>query len=619
MQKRIVFAALLCLFLVPSRPVLSQPYATTTVKHAPYRQPITMPFDSEQLQEKKVLVLVYSIENPRAGEAVRFLQEMAEIKNQFNFEVLGINIDADKTAAVQQFHERRGATFPLVIDKNRALAKQMQLEGDLSLYVFRKKGVLAGRVAAENIPAQKKLGPAFRAYVNRVLKLGFVPQDEPVLGDRPPAPLFEAEALDGTKIVLQQLYEKKPVVLVIFSPTCSHCRDELLFLQDLLKGDFKNKFMVLAVSRHGSILTKKFVKENGLSFPVVLDTDNAISALFESFVGVVPVAYVLDTSGRIYSRHTGFSDRMRDIYVMELRQLLGISGRPLLVPSGYSGQERCLPCHEKEHIQWSLTGHSSAFASLQRKGREEDQACVSCHVTGWNQPGGYALKKMGAAPQLEGVQCEACHGPGYQSCSAFTGLKQKKKTAGEWKALCLSCHTEKESLNFNFARRFPRILHSAAPDLSRMTRQQLVQLLQEHKPRHDLFGSPASYVGAGACKKCHEREYRHWALTPHAAAYQTKAAQAAPEDKKHRFTTGFGSAGGYPAPGRQGVQCEACHGPGERHIQEPDKKGQKYIVSLGGQCDSCVVEQICRNCHGPEDDPNFNFELSREKIRHPKQ
>ena len=87
-------------------------------------------------------------------------------------------------------------------------------------------------------------------------------------------------------------------------------------------------------------------------------------------------------------------------------------------------------------------------------------------------------------------------------------------------------------------------------------------------------------------------------------------------DKKYLFTTGLDSPGG----GMLGIQCEACHGPGERHVKEPKKKGQNYIVGLGGSCDNCVVEQICRTCHGPDDDPNFKFEKYREAIRHkPKQ
>jgi hypothetical protein len=388
----------------------------------------------------------------------------------------------------------------------------------------------------------------------------------------------------------------------------------------LAGAEFRERFFILAVSRLNQEQTARFMKEQGYLFPVVLDMNNSISSLFPSFVGVVPMGYIIDRSGSIFAKHTGFSARMQNVYLMELRKLCGLPNKPLLEPNGYSGQDRCVICHEKEHIQWSLTRHPYAFTSLQRKGREGDSACVGCHVTGWGRPGGYAFDNKKDMRALEGVQCESCHGPGYTSCSAFTGTKPQQKTADEWQALCLSCHTEKESLNFNFEHRFPQVLHSAAPDIAAMSREQRVKLLSEHKRKNDLFGNPAAYAGAESCKKCHEQEYAQWSKTAHAVAADSPAAESAPADKKYRFVTGMGSPGGYPAPGRQGVQCEACHGPGERHVKNPEKKGQDYIVGLGGSCDNCVVEQICRSCHGPDDDQKFKFEKYREEIRHkPKQ
>lgn len=612
-----LLSALVFFFVIVSGGAHAQPYAPTTGRPAVRPGPVTMPFKSARFQGKRALVLAYSIDNPRASEAVAFLQDMAGIKNEFNFEVAGVNINADRQAEVRRFQQEHGATFPVAFDTNGDLARHLRLRGDLTLYVFNKQGVRRGTVYAASVPAQKSLKRAFRAYVDRIFNLGFIPDDEPVLGDRPPVPVFEAPALDGTTISLRHLYEKKPVVLVFFSPTCGHCRHELQFLQELLKtAEFKNAFTVVAVSRHNRDVTEKFVREAGFSFACILDTGDAVSSLFESFVGVVPVAYIIDTSGRIFAKHTGFSDRMRDLYYMELRHLLGLPNKPLLVPRGYSGQERCQICHEQQHMQWSLTGHSYAIASVRRKGREDDPACIGCHVTGWGRPGGYRLDDRGASRHLENVQCEACHGPGYQSCAAFTGVARKKKSVGQWKALCLSCHTDKESLNFNFARRFPEVVHGNMPDLSGMNRQQRIRLLRQHTANSNPFSNPAAYVGAQACRKCHEPQYRQWSTTVHAAVGSSSDARNASEDKKFRYTTGYGLSGGYPAQGMEGVQCEACHGPAGRHIKEPEKKGQDYIVSLGDQCDSCVVEQICRSCHGPQDDPDFQFERYKEKVRH---
>jgi peroxiredoxin len=627
MKKKIIVAVLLLGMLPFVKAVFSQPYATAPVnppapvKPTGPRQPVSAPFDAERFKGKTVLLLAYSIDNPRAAEAVQFIQDMYRIRGEYNFEVLGLNINDNRTDEVVKFNQKQNATFPLLLENPKAAAKGLNLVGDLSLYIFNKQGELIGSMAAANIPPQRNLSQALHVYVNRLIKIGFVPADEPVLGDRPPVPLFNFRTIDGNKLRMDQLYAVKPVVLVFFSPSCSHCRDELAFLNSLMAGaEFKDRFFLVAVSRLNQEITAKFIKEQGYAFPIALDADNSISSLFPSFVGVVPMGYIIDRSGRIFAKHTGFSGRMMDVYLMELRMLCGLPNTPLLDPKGYSGQDRCAICHEKEYVQWSLTRHPYAFKSLQRKGKEDDPACVSCHVTGWGKPEGYAMNEKKDSKTLEGVQCESCHGPGYEACTAFTGTKPHKKNSEEWQALCRTCHTEKESLNFNFARRFPKVLHSAPPDIASLSREQRVKLLTDHKRNNDLFGNAASYAGAASCKKCHELEYAQWSKTAHAAAADSPAAASAPPDKKYRFTTGSGSPGGYPAPGRLGVQCEACHGPGERHVKDPQKKGQDYIVALSGSCDNCVVEQICRSCHGPDDDPKFKFEQYRETIRHkPKQ
>ena len=125
-----------------------------------------------------------------------------------------------------------------------------------------------------------------------------------------------------------------------------------------------------------------------------------------------------------------------------LRKLTGLKNPPLLKKDGYSGEKLCKVCHEREHIQWTLTGHADAFRSVVRKGSDEDENCVSCHVTGFGEKGGYTLTTKRTAKHLEGVQCESCHGPGHESCSGITGETPEKKKVADWKEICLSCHTK---------------------------------------------------------------------------------------------------------------------------------------------------------------------------------
>jgi hypothetical protein len=66
-------------------------------------------------------------------------------------------------------------------------------------------------------------------------------------------------------------------------------------------------------------------------------------------------------------------------------------------------------CHFKEYRSWKKTKHAKAWDNLPEKDRSRPE-CYRCHVTGYDRSGGYLSDEE--TPQLRGVQCEACHGPG---------------------------------------------------------------------------------------------------------------------------------------------------------------------------------------------------------------
>jgi hypothetical protein len=76
---------------------------------------------------------------------------------------------------------------------------------------------------------------------------------------------------------------------------------------------------------------------------------------------------------------------------------------------GYVGVEVCSTCHEEERKVWDRTAHAHAYATLAKQSKEYNLDCVSCHVTGYEKPGGSTVT-MNAS--LRDVQCEQCHGPG---------------------------------------------------------------------------------------------------------------------------------------------------------------------------------------------------------------
>ncbi len=565
------------------------------------------------IQKKQRLILFfYTIDNPRAEDAATLMQGLYMQRRDYNFELIGIVLNADRPDEVKTFNTSHQLTFPVILDDDGTLAQRFKMKDSVGFVLFNEQGRQLGYRRTAHTPAHMNLKQQWQTYLSAKLGMLSIPNDQPVLGLKPMVPLFEAKTISGEKISVSKLHRDKPLVLTIFSTRCVNCVKELDFLNSLYTKELKGRFEILALSLKPQQPTAQFVRDNGYGFPVVADPAWNAIALFPSFTGSVPTTYIINTQGTIESVHIGFSTYLEDVYRMQLRKLAGMDNPPLLIKNGYSGEQRCAICHEQQHLQWSLTGHATAFASLQRKGATDKQACVACHVTGYEQPGGYQPDQP--ARQLQNVQCESCHGPGYQSCSAYTEKKEPTKKASQWKALCLECHTKKESLNFVFPRRFMQVRHTNMPDISTLGRSERLTLLNREGKRQNPFDNPALYVGADTCKACHTKQYQHWQSTAHASLSADNSTQP---DRLHRFVTGLGADGGYPEAGRNSVQCEACHGPGERHVQQPDAKGHGYIVGLGGECPSCVVEQICRTCHSVKDSPEFDFDRAIEQVRHP--
>jgi hypothetical protein len=84
---------------------------------------------------------------------------------------------------------------------------------------------------------------------------------------------------------------------------------------------------------------------------------------------------------------------------------------------------------------WNRTPHAGAYDTLARQFKEFNLDCVSCHVTGYERPGGSSVTHVTG---LTNVQCENCHGPGSKH-AASPSDKSLIVTVPD-AATCLSCH-----------------------------------------------------------------------------------------------------------------------------------------------------------------------------------
>ena len=154
----------------------------------------------------------------------------------------------------------------------------------------------------------------------------------------------------------------------------------------------------------------------------------------------------------------------------------------------------------------------------------------------------------------------------------------------------------------------------------------------------------AAYIGVEACGKCHKRastgdQLGKWQSAGHSKAYVTLASPEAAKIAKERGIAdaqkdgkclkchvtahGVDPALIEPAPeGKKGfvvadgVQCEACHGPGSLYQSRSTMKSREASVAAGLMIPN---EKTCIKCHNKESPTfkGFNYEEMVKKISHP--
>ncbi len=122
-------------------------------------------------------------------------------------------------------------------------------------------------------------------------------------------------------------------------------------------------------------------------------------------------------------------------------------------PSEYVGVGTCQQCHAEAFDVYVQTGHARAYQTLAAQFVHRDENCVSCHVTGYKEAGGFdGVRRRGSTLDLVDVQCESCHGPGANH--ARDGSYRVTAIQS-----CVKCHTPEQDPDFNFVEDWKKIAH----------------------------------------------------------------------------------------------------------------------------------------------------------------
>lgn len=565
---------------------------------------------------KRLVLLCF---NPGVEQSVVYAQALARVateRRRHNFEVAGVAMGLDP-ASKREFVAAHGLDFPILDDSDGDIAARLGLQSPVMLVGTDGEGrvglAMLGFENGEEISATTIEG-RIREYLR--LDHGDDAADGR-LEVLPAAPVFEAPRVSRGEPFRLADAKGRPVVLTFFLSTCRHCQDALGFFQaELARVPEKSRpvFVGIATDTH-TYGVEAELRAKGISFfPVYEDPGRRIAEAYGSFARV-PDIVMIDASGRIVHRRTGWNEkRDPDVMRMVLARLAGTKVPMLLARDGYSGNDACAVCHPQETAAWRFTEHSLAFDTLVTRGADRDPKCVGCHVVGFGDRGGWT--EAGREAHLENVGCESCHGRGGGHLDA-KGKPTEAVAARSYQPSCERCHDATHSLGFEYASFLPKVSHAAILAMGDAARAELVA--GRDRPR-DLLPATSAIVGSQACKRCHEQEYAAWSRSAHARSVRTLEIKGKNDEAGcvRCHVTGYGRAGGFAedARARHGedlarVGCESCHGPGEAHVKA-EGKSPAGIVALADKCESCVILQICGSCHDDANDPGFRFDVARK-------
>ncbi len=113
------------------------------------------------------------------------------------------------------------------------------------------------------------------------------------------APAIELATLDGGTLSLAER-SGEVVIINLWASWCGPCRAEMPALQRLYSAERARGLEILAVNstvQDSPAAARAFVAEHGLTFPILLDTDGAVSRAYR--LRSLPSTFIVDRRGVI--------------------------------------------------------------------------------------------------------------------------------------------------------------------------------------------------------------------------------------------------------------------------------------------------------------------------------
>lgn len=129
------------------------------------------------------------------------------------------------------------------------------------------------------------------------------------------APDFTLAATDGKQFSLKDELARGPVVLAFFKVSCPVCQYTFPFLERVYQAHGGNGATIIGISQDNQRDTASFMKEFGITFPVLLDDTKSYPVSNAYGLTNVPTVFWIGQDGQIEVSSVGWSrNDMEQIY-----------------------------------------------------------------------------------------------------------------------------------------------------------------------------------------------------------------------------------------------------------------------------------------------------------------